>query len=235
MTTSGTVAYSLTASELIEAAFNNLGIAQEGEALTPRMYQDGLRGLNLLIKTWGAHYRLWIMEEGSLTMTADTPSYVITPKPLRIVEARYRQTTSQIDVPMTEFSRQEYFDQPNKTTSPSIPVNFYFDPQTTTGTLYLWPCPSATVAADYSIKYTYVRRMESMVSTNDELDMPQEWQEAVTWNLSKRLAAQYPVNDATLLNLIIGMATETYQALMGWDNEPASLFMQPETRWPNNA
>lgn len=231
MSTSGTVAYSLTSTQLIEAAFGNLGIAQEGEALTPRMYQDGLRALNLLIKTWGAHPRLWIMEEGSLAMVADTPSYVITPKPLRITEARYRNTASQIDVPMSEMSRQEYFDQPNKTTSPSIPVNFYFDPQTATGTLYLWPCPSTTTASAYTVKYTYVRRMESMVATNDELDLPQEWQEAVIWNLSKRLAAQYPVNDPNQMGLVIGMAGETYSALMQWDNEPASLFMQPDTRY----
>lgn len=231
MSTSGTVAYSLTATQLIQAAFGNLGIAQEGEGLTPRMYEDGLRALNLLIKTWGAHYRLWIMEEAELVLVANTPSYVITPKPLRIVAARYRLTSSSIDVPMIEMSRQEYFDQPNKTTSPSIPVNFYYDPQTTTGTLYLWPCPSATAAAQYTVRYTYARRMESMVSTNNELDMPQEWQEAVVWNLSKRLASQYPVNDQSLMNLVLGMAGETYQALMQWDNEPASIFLQPETRW----
>lgn len=228
MSTSGTAAYSLTALQIIDAAFRNLGVAQEGEALTPSMYQDGLRGLNLLIKTWGAKYHLWTYEEGTFALVADTPSYTITPKPLRITDVRYRYIASQIDVPMSEMSRQEYFDQPTKTTSPSIPVNFYFDPQTTTGTLYLWPCPSAAAALQYTIHYTYVRRMDTMLASNDDLDLPQEWLEAIIWNLSRRLLTQYPVNDPNLMQLVLGTAKELYDELKGWDTEPASIYLSPD-------
>lgn len=229
MTTSGQTTYQPTTLQIIEAAFASLGVAQEGEALTPRMYQDGLRGLNMLLQTFNSHPRLWIMTEGTLAMVGGQAAYALTnPRPLRILSVRYRNIVSQIDVPMNMFSRQEYFDQPTKTVSPSIPVNFYFDPQVDEGTLYLWPCPSVTTAAQYTLNLTYVRRMDIQTATNESLDLPQEWIEPVTWNLAKRLLTQYPVNDGNLANMVLMQAKESYDELLRWDNEPASLYMQPD-------
>lgn len=226
MTTSGVIQYEPSTNSFIEWAFNILGVAQEGEALSARMYQDGLRALNGLIQTMSAFPHLWTYEEGSLALVADDPSYVITPRALRITDCRYR--LNGIDVPMTMFSRQEYFDQPNKTTSPSIPVNFYFDPKVANGTLYLWPCPSAAAAASYTIHYTYVKFIEIQTATNQTLDIPQQWAEAVAFNLAKRLMTQYPVNDPNLAMNILAQAKEYWDALSAWDNEPASIHLMPD-------
>lgn len=230
MTTSGVTSFSMTATQIIQRAFKRLGIAQEGEALTPAMYEDGLEEMNLLITEWNAHPRLWIKEEGSLALIADQPSYVVSPAALRIEFCRYR--LNGLDTPMTQFSRQEYYDQPNKTVSPSIPVNFYFDPQVDDQTLFLWPCPSTqTVAAGYSIRYDYIRLMAIMNASNNTLDMPFQWQQPLIWNLADNLQTQYPVNDGRLAAKITERAVTSYNSLMQWDNEPASLFMQPEVRW----
>ena len=227
MTTSGVITYQPSTLQVIEAAFNVLGVAQEGEALTPRMYQDGLRGLNQLIQGMSAEPHLWTYEEGTLAMVANTPSYVVSPRALRITDCRYHNLTSGIDVPMAMMSRQEYFDQPTKTTSPGLPVNFYFDPKVSTGTLYLWPCPSTATATQYEIRYTYVRFLEIQTASNETLDFPSQWIEAVTWNLARKLITQYPVNDPNLMQIVMGTAKETMDHLKAWDNEPASLFMQP--------
>lgn len=234
MTTSGTINYEPTTTEIITWAFNNLGVAQEGEALTAKMYQDGLRALNGLIQTLSAHPHLWTATEGSVSLVADQAAYVVSPRALRVLECRYR--LNGIDVPMTMFSRQEYFDQPNKTTSPSIPVNFYFDPKVSNGTLYLWPSPSSqTVAAGYTIHYTFIRFLDIMNATNQTLDLPQQWIEPIVWNLAKRLSTQYPVNDPNLMKAVWAQADEAWQRLLQFDNEPASLFMQPESRWGDYA
>lgn len=228
MTVSGTITYEPSTTSFIEWGFNILGVVQEGEGLTARMYEDGLRALNGLLQTMSAFPHLWTATEGTQVLVADTPSYVVSPRALRILECRYRNTDSQIDVPMTMFSRQEYYDQPNKTTSPSIPVNFYFDPRVADGTLFLWPCPSATTAADYTVKYTYVRFLDIQTASNDTLDIPQQWAEAVAFNLARRLMTQYPVNDAGLANEVRAQAGEYWARLSMWDNEPASLFLQPD-------
>lgn len=230
MSTSGTTSFNLTNLEIITAAFNQLGIGMEGEALTPRMVQDGQRALNLMIKTWGAQEHLWTKTEGTLAMVAGQAAYALTsPRPMRVLSVRRRQNG--IDTPLNEFSRQEYFDQPNKTGSPSVPVSFYFDPQVGNGTLYLWPAPSSQTVANFTINLTYLRRMADMSASNNDLDMPQEWLEAVTWNLAKRLMTQYPCNDPNQMQLVLAMAAETYDSLSGWDNEPASIYLQPERSW----
>lgn len=227
MTTSGVTTYTPSALQLIEGMFNVLGVAQEGEALTPRMYADGLRALNGLIQTFNAHPRLWIYQEGTLNLVGNQNGYALTePRPLRITSVRY--VREGIQTPMTQMSRQEYFDQPNITSSPSIPVSFYFDPQVNEGTLYLWPCPSIAAAAQYTLSLTYVRRMDIVTATNETIDMPQEWVEPVMWNGAKRLMTQYPVNDPNLMQLVIGQAKEYYDNLLAWDNEPASIYMSPD-------
>lgn len=228
MAVSTDLGFNLTASQIVETAFNTLGICQEGEALTARMAQDGMRALNLLIKTWGAQEHLWTETEGTVTMVASQAAYTITPKPLRILSVRRR--LNGIDTPMTMMSRQEYFDQPNKTQSPSVPVSFYFDPQQATGVLYLWPAPSAATVGQYTINMTYLRRMANMDNNANDLDMPQEWLEAVVWNLAVRLMAQYPVNNPNRMQFVIGMAEKLYADLKGWDEEPASLYLQPDVQ-----
>lgn len=231
MTISGIIDYEPSTLQIIEWAYNNLGVAQEGEALTPKMYTDGLRSLNGLIQSLSAYPHLWTAEEGALALVADQAAYVVSPRALRITDCRYR--LNGIDVPMTMFSRQEYFDQPNKLTSPSIPVNFYFDPKVATGTLYLWPAPSqSTVDDGYTVHYTYFRFLDVQTASNQTMDIPQQWIEPIVWNLSKRLLTQYPVNDPGLATLVLAQAQESLAQLLAWDNEPASLFLQPELRWP---
>lgn len=229
MTTSGVTALTLTTTQIIQRAFNRLGVAHEGEALTPRMYADGLIELNLLINEWNCDPHLWIKEEGELTLVGGQAEYVISPRALRVESCRYRRNG--IDTPMNMFSRQEYFDQPNKLVSPSIPVNFYFDPQVDVGTLYLWPCPSAQAAAQYTIRYDYIRLMAIMVASNNTVDMPQQWLQPLIWNLADNLETQYPVNDQRIALKISGKAQQTLADLKSWDNEPASIYLQPEYRW----
>jgi hypothetical protein len=235
MAVSGSVDFNLTASEVIEQAFNVLGKASEGEAMTARMYQDGRVSLNLMLKTWGTAEHLWTKTERSVTLVADTAAYVLTPKPGKVLSVRRRLTvgTDISDIPLTELSRQEYFDLPTRTTSPSTPINWFYDPQSTAGTLYVWPTPSAAaITAGFSLQLTYLRRLDDIDATTDDIDMPQEWLETVAWNLANRLMTKYPVNDPQIRADIKETARELKGLLKAWDTENASIFMQPET-WPS--
>jgi hypothetical protein len=229
MTTSGSVSFALNTSQLVEKAFHVLGKASEGEALTARMYEDGRSSLNLLLKTLNTMEHLWSKTERTLTLVDSTAAYILTPKPGRVLSVR--RSYDGREVPLGEMSRQGYFDQPNKTVSPSTPVSWYYDPQTTTGTLYLWPAPSASVASLFTLNITYLRRIEDMISSNDDLDMPQEWLQAIVWNLANDLETEYPVNDARLAAKIERKAGILLGQLRGWDTEPASIFIQPDYEW----
>lgn len=226
MTTSGSTDFNLVSNELIEEAFSICGIAQEGEAVTADMYQRGRRSANLLIKSWGAKPHLWIKTEGSVTMVAGQVDYAfgtLSPKPMRIHSVRRKVTASGYETPLMEWSRQEYFDMPNKSAQ-SIPTAFYYDPQTTTGTLYIWAAPSTATASDMTLRLTYSRRMEDFDGSADDADIPQEWLQAFTYALASELALKYGVTP-DIRQEITARAQMYEQALANFDDEPASLYL----------
>lgn len=229
MSVSGSTSFAMTAGEMIDKAFHRLGKATEGEAVTARMYTDGLSSFNLILKSKiGTSDRLSLRTEGTLALVANQAAYPITnPFPLRITSVR-RRNSSGYDVPLNELSRQEYFDIPNKTASPSTPVSFYFDPQSVTPTLYLWAAPDSNAASEYSILYTYLRRIDDMLASSDSLDMPQEWYDPIIWMLADDLETEYPVNDPRLAMKISQKAAQGKATLDFWDTESASLYVQPD-------
>lgn len=226
MTTSGTTSFNLNLNQIIDEAYDLCGVGSEGEAITADMYARATRSANLIIKSWGGHPHLWVKTERSVTLTTDTASYALTPKPMRVTSVRRRITSGSLDTPMNELSREEYFDMPNKTQS-SIPVSFYYDPQTTTGTLYVWPCPSSTTASTMTLQLSYLRRMEDFTGTTDDGDFPQEWLEAFTLAVAVPLAVKYAPDKVTLIK---ALADEKFAALAGFDHDPASLYLQPDYR-----
>ena len=230
MSTSGSIDFGLTTNTIIEKAFHLLGVAAEGEALTARQYEDGRLSLNLMVKSWGTKKHLWLQTTRSVTLVAGQAAYALSPKPMRVIEARRKTTASSIEVPLSEWARSTYYEQPNKTIA-SIPVAFYYEPQLSTGTLYLWPTPSSTTASTTTVELTYMRRIDDFDASNNEPDLPQEWLEALVWNLANRLEPEYPCNDNRLAKKIETRAELLLAEIEAFDTEPASLFLQPEQQW----
>ena len=229
MATSGDTTYRLVANDLIAEAFDICGIGSEGESINADMNARAMRSLNLLAKAWSASGHLWKQTGSSVTLIAGQASYALTPKPMRVVEVRRRVTSSGIDTPLTELARQDYLEQPNKEAE-ATPVNFYFDPKSTTGTLYIWPTASTSVASAMTLELTELQPIEDFDSSNDDADFPNEWMQAIAYGLAEQLALKYGV-DAQTRGEIASRAALYKGQLEAWDTEPASLFMQPETRW----
>lgn len=229
MSTSGSTDFNLVANEIIVEAFDLCGIGSEGEAVTADMYARALRSLNLIIKTWGTSEHLWLRTSKSVTLTEGTAAYTLTPKPMRVIEARRKVTASGIETPLMEWARKTYTEQPNKATK-SIPTAFYYDPQSTMGTLYVWPTASASTASAMTVELTYLRRMDDFDDSNDDADLPQEWLMALSYALASELALKYCAENPVLIAKIEQRAAVLKDDLQAFDIEPASLFLQPEYR-----
>lgn len=228
MTTSGTSIFNLTALEIVEKAFHRLGKASEGEALSARMAEDGYSSLNLILKDLGAEEHLWTKTEGTVALIADQASYTLTSlKPLRVLSVRRRDSSDQ-DTPLEEMARSDYFDLPNKTDPAAIPVSWYFDPQRAAGALYVWPAPDTNATADNTLYLTYLRRIEDITASGNDLDIPQEWQQGLIWALADDLETEYPVNDNRLAQKIERKAGEAMMKMRAWDTEMTSIYMQPD-------
>lgn len=228
MTTSGSIDFNLVTNGLIEEAFDLCGVGSEGEPINADMYARAKRSLNLIVKSWGTSEHLWLRTERSVTLIAGTVSYALTPKPMRVIECRRVVTSGGIETPMMEWARQTYIEQPNKAVQ-SIPTAFYYDPQSTAGTLYVWPAPSTATAAAMTLKLTYLRRMDDFDGSADDADMPQEWLQTLTYALADQLALKY-TTDPQRRAEIAARATLLKAELQAFDTEPASLFMAPDWR-----
>lgn len=147
-------------------------------------------------------------------------------RPLRVTGAFVRTVSGSSDVPCRVMSREEYnmFGQKSST---GTPVQLYYDAQLNSGTLYLYPAFS-TVQQLLFIQFE--KPIDDLAATTDDFDLPQEWSEALMWNIAWRMCPAYEV-PTEKVKQIAAFATMTYEQLDGWDQEPASLFIQP-SNWP---
>lgn len=146
-------------------------------------------------------------------------------RPLDIHSVRLRSDSGN-DRILNKISREEYFGLPDKT-SQGQPVSFFYDPQLTTGKLYLWPNPDAI---DYFLKMTYSRSIEDFDAAGDNPDFPQEWLEAITYNLAVRLAPMFG-KDQKVLQLLVPLASQMLADVKQFDNEDSSLRVTPDRRF----
>lgn len=159
----------------------------------------------------------------SSAAATDNHVYAYTSKidrPLRIFNPRRRGADGN-DVPIFMVSRQEYFDTPNKTTQ-SSPVQIYYDPQLTTGTMHIWPAPDT---ADDRIFFTAHIPLQDFDNSSDSPDIPQEWLDAMVWGLARRLCPSYGI-PADVRREIRAEAAVMYEQVRDFNTEPVSVFFQ---------
>lgn len=227
MATSGSTNYSETEHSLIKDAYINLGAVDPTDSgIEDEQYEYASRTLNRMIKAWQKRgYNLWRTTEGSIALVAGQASYTLTPRPLRVSEARWRNSVG-TDLPMVEIAREDYFTYPQKDAS-GTPTNWYYDPQRDSGTLYVWPVPDTTTAR--TIYYTYQRAFEDFDNNADNPDVPQEWYDAIVKGLSAELAPGIYPTEPGLTQLHKQLAAEAIESALEFDRETAPVrFMRDD-------
>lgn len=196
MATSSSTDFSLNARGVITFALQLLRRAPaEGTGVSGIHARNAKRDLNLMMKSWqvsGPHLARETF--GSVSLANATSSYALSPRPYRLIEARYRNTSG-IDIPMLEMTRQEYVDLPNKSSS-GIPTSYYLDIQRDAVNLYVWPV-KATVTTE-TIQYSYQRIFEDIDSLDNDIDVPQEWLETIGYCLADRMQSSFGTKDDRL-------------------------------------
>jgi hypothetical protein len=228
MTVSGTTAFAMTVSEIVDDARDLLGISAEEEPLEAVDLNKGVRALNQMLRAWQADgVQTWVLTEGTFALVASDADYVFgtggsfTTVPMEIMDMRI--TRNGTDLPMHRMGREEYFALPNKTTT-GYPTCYYYDRQRNGGTLYVWPAPDATAG---TLKFTYRRQIMDAGDGTDTLDIPTEWLECVTSNLAIRLAPRYEKQPSQVL---AALAQSSYAALKSFDTSEGhgSISILPE-------
>lgn len=236
MATSGSTNLSTTRDELIQRALRMIGVTAQGDTPSATQTSEAAIALEHMVKNWMADgMPLWGLSKTSFSLVASTASYSVgvsqtinIGKPLRIIQAFLRNTSSNVDTPMRLITRDEYWRLGNKT-STGLPVQLYYDPQRATGTVYLYPTPDSTAASSYQVHFVYHRPYEDFDSSTNEPDFPQEWFEALAYGLAARLAAEYGISIEERAFLWKEAEKVKAEALSN-GTEEGSFYLQPEWR-----
>lgn len=230
MATSNSVDFAVTRNDIINDAYSHIGHLDEGEILTGEREEYAARQLNKMIKAWtakGTH--LWALKERELPLAKGVNAYTIGPsgdyeinRPNRVANLR-RKGSDGIETPVWHISRREFMEQPNKISRSTVNMAYY-DRQLTNGVMYVWPTPSSGLEC---LLFTSEEHIEDFDASTNDTAFPQEWAEALSWNLAVRLGFRENI-DPTTLNAVKGMADECLDDALNYDVDNVSLYFQPE-------
>ena len=224
MSTSGSISETFTARDVITQALTLITVLGGGETPSADDAAQGLTQLQWMLKSWQSDgCNLWREEEETIVFPAATETLTLDPRVLDVQEARVEidPTFQRI---LARWERGEYITLPNKT-APGSPTIFYFRRKRDTVTMTLWPVPPV----ETNIFCTTARVIEDVTDLDQNIDVPQEWCETVTYNLAARLLDTFGITETrpVVASKIVAMARELYDKLSGFDR-PSSVFLQPQ-------
>jgi len=143
-------------------------------------------------------------------------------RPLKLFNATYASSITASEIPIDKWSRQEYTQQPDKTSQGTV-VNWYYDPTLGDGKLYVWQTASDVTNV---LRFDVRKALSVYSATSDELDFPDEYLMALKWSIAADLGPSYGVKD----NRQIVLETKAAQALesaLDNDNDLGSIYLAP--------
>lgn len=132
----------------------------------------------------------------------------------RITSVRRKETTDQ-EVPINFLSKEDYEILPNKSQNGTV-IQTYYERKQPTGTMFTWNAPFSAIPV---LRFSYERRIEIMEDPDDTFDMPEDWFEAITWNLAKRLIPKFGCSAERAI-LIREQAAESLDVALNYDTAP---------------
>lgn len=233
MATSGTTIYQMTRDQIINAALRKLGVVGEGTSANATQLSEGQEALNatlLMLMTFGMP--LWKRTELSIPMVTGQRAYTIgvgqstdSPFPVKLLEAVMHVFNSGSQISMEIKARYDYNLLPVNSTG--TPVSVTYQPFINHGELLVWPTPDASLPSGSHVTITYQEPFDVFTSGTETPDFPQEWQQALIYQLALTLADEYgiPVQDKQWYEK---QAEKHLAQVLGFGTEDSSIQIYPD-------
>jgi len=224
MATSGTAAFNMDLTELVEEAFERAG----SEMRTGYDLRTARRSLNLMFTDWSNRgINLWTVEQGSQVLTAGTGTYTLPADTVDLLEHVIRtdagSSANQADLSVSRVSVSTYASIPNKLTT-GRPVQIYIDRQTSAPSINLWPTPDT--AQTYTLVYWRLRRIQDAGNGVNTMDVPFRFLNCLTAGLAYYLALKLP-NGLERISLLKQQYDEAWELAATEDREKATFQLVP--------
>lgn len=204
--------YIQTRNEIIEGAFRIVGALDVGNTLSAEMLDQGVKALQLLIKSWSnKHFFLWSFNLQSFSTVANQNVYdtdglsVNQLDPAIIGIDKAWVVDSGDDIPIRVVSYSRYLDIVDKEENTGRPFILAYKP-TPSPSVYLWPEPDDV----YQVKIAVVLPLANFDLDDDEGDIPARFQRALKYGLAEDLYDEYPSANLNTRQYIQQKAAELF-------------------------
>jgi len=231
MATSGTTAFSPDLTELFEEAFERAGL----EIRSGYDFRTAQRSFNILTTEWANRgVNLWLIQEGSIALTAGTTTYNLPVDTIDLLDHVIRQNpgniTTQVDINISRISGSTYSTIPNKL-SRGRPIQVYINRQsgetTPTGVQYptitVWPVPPDNT---YTFVYWRLRRIQDAGTGVNTADIPFRFIPPLVSGLAFYIAMKKP-ESAAMLPMLREEYERQWQLASEEDREKAPVRFVP--------
>lgn len=228
MATSGTTAFTLDLSELVEEAFERCG----AELRTGYDLKTARRSLNLLFADWANRgINLWTVEQGSIPLVQGTATYNLPSDTVDLMEHVIRtgagNVSTQADLTITRISVSTYSSIPNKLTQ-ARPIQVYINRQAPTPTVTVWPIPDGSQS--YTFVYWRLRRIQDAGDGSNTMDVPFRFIPCMVAGLAYYLSMKLP-DALTRLEMLKAQYDEAWDFASTEDREKAAIRFVPRQQF----
>lgn len=144
-------------------------------------------------------------------------------RPERILDGQFAENVTASEIPTNQWSREEYFDQPDKDSKGTV-VQWYYSPQLVLGELFLW---QVAASSDQLFRFTYSRPMLINENETESVDIPDEWVKPLIWTVAAELGPEYgvPLERQAVLE---SKAERAMNKVLDHDTERETMSLQPD-------
>jgi hypothetical protein len=223
MTTSGTTAFNMDLTEIVEEAFERAG----GELRTGYDLRTASRSLNLMFSQWANKgLNMFTYEQGLINLIPGQATYDLPADTVDLLEHVIRtgagSQSTQADLTITRISVSTYATIPNKLQQ-ARPIQVWIE-RLDNPRFTVWPVPDNS--QPYVFVYWRLRRMQDAGTGVNTMDMPFRFYEAMTAGLAYHLALKIP-GSMDRLPILKQQYDEAWDLASSEDREKAAVRWVP--------
>ena len=230
MAVSGTTAFNLDLTEVVEEAFERAG----SEMRTGYDLRTARRSLNLLFADWANRgLNMWTFEQGTITLVPGTATYNLPADTVDLMEHVIRtgagNASTQADLTITRISVSTYATIPNKLQQ-ARPIQVWIERRQEIPTITVWPVPDNSQT--YTFVYWRLRRIDDAGTGVNTMDVPFRFLPCMVAGLAYYLALKVP-NGAERLPVLKQQYDEAWDLASTEDREKAAVRFVPRQMFIN--
>jgi len=226
MSTSGSYDFDVTAAQIIKDALFLNSAVDPWNTVSTEDSDICMRFLNMIVKNIQKDADLWVTTDVTHTITAGTQSYTVgtgldidTARPLKLKHCR-RRDSGGTEIPVDVVSRQDYMEQPTKSTQSPVLMTYY-DPQIANGVLYVWPTGSS---GNLTLILTFQRPIQDFDEAGNNPDLPDEWNIWLVYVLATLIS---PIYSGSIRRDLLAISEGLLGPLKNFDTEQVAIQFQP--------